>query len=128
MASGPANRAQQLIPLRAPHRKLAQQMIPFELDLACGHGLLAHIMLLLDNTSPEAVGVDLRIPKSAEKVSEAMSRMTPKLLVEIRDKTGGSFYDLTLKQQCELFNIRCETLDLENVAYTKQMPKKLGRL
>jgi hypothetical protein len=57
----------------------------------------------------------------------AVSRMTPKLLAEIRDRTGGSFYDLTLKQQCELLNIRCETLDLTNVAYTKQIPKNLGR-
>ena len=28
------------------------------MDLACGHGLLAHILLLLDASSPEAVAVD----------------------------------------------------------------------
>jgi len=28
-------------------------------DLACGHGLLAHIMLLLDDSSEEALAVDL---------------------------------------------------------------------
>ena len=28
-------------------------------DLACGHGLLAHIMLLLDDSSPKALAVDL---------------------------------------------------------------------
>jgi len=34
-------------------------------DLACGHGLLAQILLLLDDSSPQALAVDQRIPKSA---------------------------------------------------------------
>ena len=34
-------------------------------DLACGHGLLGHIMLLLDDSSPEAVAVDHNISKNA---------------------------------------------------------------
>lgn len=37
------------------------------LDLACGHGLLAHIMLILDNTSPMALAVDKKIPLNAQK-------------------------------------------------------------
>ena len=35
------------------------------IDLACGHGLLAQILLLLDDSSPEALAVDRRLPKSA---------------------------------------------------------------
>ena len=34
-------------------------------DLACGHGLLAHIMLLLDDSSPEALAVDTHLPLNA---------------------------------------------------------------
>ena len=34
-------------------------------DLACGHGLTAALLLLLDDTSPEAFAVDRSIPASA---------------------------------------------------------------
>ncbi len=42
-------------------------------DLACGHGLLAQILLLLDDSSPTALAVDRRIPKSATTVSESLN-------------------------------------------------------
>ena len=48
-------------------------------DLACGHGLLAHLMLLLDDTSPNALAVDTRLPPSATKIAEAMVREWPRL-------------------------------------------------
>jgi len=48
-------------------------------DLACGHGLLAHIMLLLDDSSPEALAVDTRLPLNAEKLSEAILATWPRL-------------------------------------------------
>lgn len=48
-------------------------------DLACGHGLIAHLMLLLDDTSPTAVAVDTRLPPSAAKLAGAMSRAWPRL-------------------------------------------------
>ena len=48
-------------------------------DLACGHGLLAHVMLLLDDHSPCAVGVDVRIPPSATKVANALVEVWPHL-------------------------------------------------
>jgi len=48
-------------------------------DLACGHGLLAHLLLLLDDTSPSALAVDARIPPSAHKVAEAVTREWPRL-------------------------------------------------
>ena len=41
-------------------------------DLAGGHGLLAHIMLLLDDTSPYAIVVDPAIPPSAQKLHAAI--------------------------------------------------------
>jgi hypothetical protein len=48
-------------------------------DLACGHGLVAHLMLLLDDSSPSALCVDTRIPKSAVRLSEVLVRAWPRL-------------------------------------------------
>lgn len=49
------------------------------LDLACGHGLLAHIMLLLDDSSPEALAVDTTHPLNAQKLSDAILKTWPRL-------------------------------------------------
>lgn len=49
------------------------------LDLACGHGLLAHIMLVLDDSSPMAIAVDRQIPLNAEKLSRALVESWPRL-------------------------------------------------
>ncbi|MDB4936881.1 MAG: hypothetical protein JWP87_3853 [Labilithrix sp.] len=48
-------------------------------DLACGHGLVAHLMLLLDDTSATALAVDTRMPASAAKIAAAMTREWPRL-------------------------------------------------
>ena len=48
-------------------------------DLACGHGLLAHIMLLLDDTSSEAVAVDSTFPKNAGTLSQSIVEAWPRL-------------------------------------------------
>jgi hypothetical protein len=48
-------------------------------DLAGGHGLLAHIMLLLDDSSPSAVVVDRAVPPSAATLHEAMVVAWPRL-------------------------------------------------
>lgn len=48
-------------------------------DLACGHGLLAHILLLLDNTSPEAFAVDADIPKNVPHLSAELCKTWPRL-------------------------------------------------
>ncbi len=53
-------------------------------DLACGHGLLAQILLLLDDTSPEAVAVDLRLPNSAAILNAALCEAWPRLQDRIR--------------------------------------------
>ncbi len=49
------------------------------IDLACGHGLLAHLMLVLDDSSPRALAVDVRIPESAPALAEAMAEAWPRL-------------------------------------------------
>lgn len=48
-------------------------------DLACGHGLIAHLMLLLDDSSPQAFALDARLPESAAKVSSALVGQWPQL-------------------------------------------------
>lgn len=48
-------------------------------DLACGHGLLAHILLLLDDSSSLALAVDRRIPEQAAKLAACMVENWPRL-------------------------------------------------
>jgi len=48
-------------------------------DLACGHGLLAHIMLLLDDTSKLALAVDSQLPKNASRLSAEIVKSWPRL-------------------------------------------------
>jgi SAM-dependent methyltransferase len=49
------------------------------IDLACGHGLLAHLLLLLDDTSPTALGVDRHIPDSAARLAATLKEAWPRL-------------------------------------------------
>jgi len=49
------------------------------IDLGAGHGLLAQIMLILDDSSPEALVVDQRLPPSSGKVHEALVQVWPRL-------------------------------------------------
>ncbi len=53
-------------------------------DLACGHGLLAQALLLLDDSSSEALAVDLRIPKSAAGLEAALGEAWPRLQGRVR--------------------------------------------
>jgi hypothetical protein len=48
-------------------------------DLAAGHGLLAHLLLLLDDSSPHAVAVDKRTPPSADTLHAALVAAWPRL-------------------------------------------------
>ncbi len=48
-------------------------------DLACGHGLLAHIMLLLDDSSPEALAVDPDFTENAKRLSRIIVDRWPRL-------------------------------------------------
>jgi SAM-dependent methyltransferase len=48
-------------------------------DLACGHALLAQLLLLLDDSSPEALAVDQRLPNSAATLAAALLEAWPRL-------------------------------------------------
>ncbi len=48
-------------------------------DVAGGHGLLAQIMLLLDDTSPGAVVVDPDVPRSAHALRDVLAAAWPRL-------------------------------------------------
>lgn len=48
-------------------------------DLACGHGLVSHILLLLDDTSPNALAVDTNIPENAKALSRTLTQTWPRL-------------------------------------------------
>ena len=48
-------------------------------DLGAGHGLLAQLMLILDDSSPAAVAVDKAIPASAARLHEALVSAWPRL-------------------------------------------------
>jgi SAM-dependent methyltransferase len=57
-------------------------------DLACGHGLLAHLMLLLDDSSGEAVAVDLHPPASAARLAAIFAEEWPRLANRIHFIAG----------------------------------------
>lgn len=54
------------------------------LDLACGHGLVAQLMILIDDTSPGALAVDSKLPPSAARVAECLSREWPRLTARVQ--------------------------------------------
>lgn len=58
-------------------------------DLAAGHGLLAFLMLVLDDTSPSALAVDVRAPKSAERLAVALVASFPRLAGRVRFVRGA---------------------------------------
>ena len=49
------------------------------IDLACGHGLLAHLMLILDDSSKTAIAVDKKIPSNAKNLSTMLMTSWPRL-------------------------------------------------
>ena len=48
-------------------------------DLAAGHGLLAHVLLILDNSSPQALSVDTTRPPSSGRLHEVLVDAWPRL-------------------------------------------------
>jgi methyltransferase family protein len=48
-------------------------------DLAAGHGLLAHILLILDNSSPQALSVDTTLPSSSGRLHDVLVDAWPRL-------------------------------------------------
>ena len=48
-------------------------------DLAAGHGLLAHVLMILDDSSPRALVVDTTLPKSSTALHDVLVRAWPRL-------------------------------------------------
>jgi hypothetical protein len=48
-------------------------------DAGGGHGLLAHVMMLLDNSSPGAIVVDTATPSSSARLQDALISTWPRL-------------------------------------------------
>jgi hypothetical protein len=48
-------------------------------DLAAGHGLLAHVLLILDDSSPRALVVDTALPPSGRKLHQVLVDAWPRL-------------------------------------------------
>lgn len=61
------------------------------IDLACGHGLLAYILLLLDDSSSVALAVDRHMPQQAVKLAACLEEDWPRLAgrVEFVEKDLG---------------------------------------
>jgi hypothetical protein len=53
-------------------------------DVAGGHGLLAHAMLLLDDSSPEALIIDPKVPPNAIALHDAIVSEWPRLQGRVR--------------------------------------------
>lgn len=49
------------------------------LEVASGHALLAHLMLILDDTSPSAIAIDPHTPPSAAKLAAELVAAWPRL-------------------------------------------------
>lgn len=54
------------------------------IDLACGHGLLAYLLLLLDDSSTVALGVDRCIPASATRLAGVLEETWPRLIGRVQ--------------------------------------------
>jgi hypothetical protein len=59
-------------------------------DLGGGHGLLAQVMLLLDDTSPCAVVIDTALPPSAEKLCRTLAGAWPRLAGRVEFVTASA--------------------------------------
>jgi len=58
-------------------------------DLGSGHGLLAQVLLLLDDSSPVAVAVDRALPQSHLRVHEVLAEAWPRLGGRVTFVAGG---------------------------------------
>ena len=57
-------------------------------DLACGHGLVAWCMLLIDDRSPTALCVDVKEVPSRAKLAAAIEAQWPRLVGRVRFQKG----------------------------------------
>ena len=66
-------------------------------DLAAGHGLLAHVLLILDDSSPRALSIDTRLPPSGTRLHEVLVDAWPRLKGRI-DFDEASLESVALSQ------------------------------
>jgi methyltransferase family protein len=59
------------------------------IDLGAGHGLLAQIMLLLDDSSPSALVVDTSLPPSSARLHEVLVEAWPRLAGRVEFVTAA---------------------------------------
>ncbi len=59
------------------------------IDLGGGHGLLAQMMVLLDDSSPTALVVDKTLPASSARVHQVLMQAWPRLLGRIAFVAGA---------------------------------------
>jgi hypothetical protein len=57
-------------------------------ELAAGHALVAHLLVLLDDTSPSAVAVDAKVVPSAAAVGDALVERWPRLAGRVERRIG----------------------------------------
>ncbi len=65
------------------------------IDLACGHGLAASILVLLDDSSPLAIGIDRALPPSAAKLQATLEQAWPRLAGRV-ELCCGELEEVTL--------------------------------
>jgi methyltransferase family protein len=66
-------------------------------DVAAGHGLLAHLMIILDDTSPNAVAIDTLIPPSAASLHAVLVEQWPRLAGRVGFVTSPlNAFDITV--------------------------------
>lgn len=58
------------------------------MDLGSGHGLLAQLMLILDDTSPSAIAIDKAQPPCAARVHESLVTAWPRLAGRVAFREG----------------------------------------
>jgi SAM-dependent methyltransferase len=58
-------------------------------DLGAGHGMLAQLMLLLDDSSPVALAVDRTVPASSARLHEALVQAWPRLAGRVSFVAGA---------------------------------------
>jgi len=59
------------------------------IDMGAGHGLLAHVMLILDDSSSTALAVDTTIPASSAKLHQALVDAWPRLAGRVTSVEGA---------------------------------------
>lgn len=65
-------------------------------DLGAGHGLLAQILLVMDDSSPSALAIDKTLPPSSAKLHEVLVREWPRIAGRVAFVAGG-FEDVEVR-------------------------------